>query len=203
MYVPEHFRERDPAAIEALITAHPLATLVTRDGDGDVAANHVPMLLDRSRGVHGTLVGHVARANPAWQAEGAVLAVFTGPDAYISPSWYPSKAEHGKVVPTWNYTAVHAYGTLRATTDPGILLGIVGALTRRHEADRTDPWAVEDAPHDYIESMLRAIVGIEIEIERVEAKCKLSQNRPEPDRRGVWSGLSAEGSPAAGLHTVR
>lgn len=203
MYVPEHFRAPDPGAIEALITTHPLATLVTHDEGGGLVANHVPMLFDRSRGPHGTLVGHVAKANPVWRVAGPALAVFTGPDAYISPSWYPSKAEHGKVVPTWNYAAVHAHGSLRVTSDPGILLGIVSALTRRHESGRTEPWSVEDAPADYIASMLRAIVGIELEIERVEAKFKLSQNRPDADRRGVWAGLSGEGSAAAALHTAR
>lgn len=195
MYQPAAFRERDARAIEALIGAHPLATLVTCDAAG-LTADHVPMLLDRSRGPHGTLVGHVARANPLWRRPGAALAVFTGPDGYVSPSWYPSKRTDPRVVPTWNYAVVHAHGTLRAVDDPGLVLGIVGALTRRHEAGRDEPWHVDDAPAAYLEQMLRAIVGIELEIDRLEAKSKLSQNRADADRAGVVAGLTDDGATA-------
>jgi transcriptional regulator len=198
MYVPEAFHETDPDAVRALITEYPLATLVTHAADGTLTADHIPFLLDGSRGTHGCLVGHVARANPLWRTPGPALAIFTGPDAYVSPNWYPSKQEHGSVVPTWNYAVAHAHGTLRTVDDPGVLLGIVGALTRRHEArvaarSGAEPWRVEDAPPDYIARMLRAIVGIELEIERLDAKSKLSQNRSEADRAGVVVGLRASG----------
>jgi transcriptional regulator len=198
MYVPEAFRETDPDVVRALITEHPLATLATHAADGTLTADHIPFLLDPSRGAHGTLVGHVARANPLWRTPGPALAIFAGPDAYVSPNWYPSKHEHGSVVPTWNYAVVHAHGTLRAIDDPSPLLGIVGALTRRHEATEAqrsgaEPWRVEDAPPDYIARMLKAIVGIELEIERIDAKSKLSQNRPAADRAGVVAGLRASG----------
>jgi transcriptional regulator len=207
MYVPEAFRETDPDAVCALIAAHPLATLVTHGVDGTLTADHIPFLLDTNRGAHGTLVGHVARANPVWRTPGPALAIFAGPDSYVSPNWYPSKHEHGRVVPTWNYTVVHAHGTLRAVDDPGLLLGIVGALTRHHEAaaaarSGAEPWRVEDAPPDFIARMLRAIVGVELEIERVDAKSKLSQNRSEADRAGVAAGLGALGR-AGGAELVR
>lgn len=195
MYRPAAFDETDAEAIAALIAAHPLATLVTV-GEAGLTAEHVPMLLDRSRGPHGTLVGHVARANPVWRAARAALAVFTGPDGYVSPNWYPSKHDDPRVVPTWNYAVVHAHGALRTVDDPGLVLGIVGALTRRHEAGRPEPWHVDDAPAEYVHKMLRAIVGIELEIERVEAKSKLSQNRTDADRRGVVTGLAADGADA-------
>lgn len=202
MYQPPAFRESDPDAMRALVAEFPLATLVTTDADGALVADHIPMLLDRSRGEHGTLVGHVARANPVWRTPGAALAVFTGPDAYVSPSWYPAKQIDGQVVPTWNYAVVHAHGTLRAVDDPGTLLGIVGALTRRHEAERTQrsggaPWAVDDAPDEYVQRLLRAIVGIELPIERIDAKSKFSQNRSDKDRAGVIAGLTASGATTA------
>jgi transcriptional regulator len=202
MYVPEAFRETDADAVRALIAEYPLATLVTQAEDGALTANHIPFLLDRSRGEHGTLVGHVARANPLWRVPGPALAIFIGPDGYVSPNWYPSKHEHASVVPTWNYAVVHAHGTLRAVDDPGLLLGIVGALTRHHETavaarSGTEPWRVDDAPPDYIARMLKAIVGIEIEVTRVEGKSKLSQNRSDADRTGVAAGLRAEGNPLA------
>lgn len=202
MYQPAAFRETDPDAIRALIAEFPLATLVTIGADGTPTADHVPFLHDRSRGVHGTLVGHVARANPVWRTAGPALAIFHGPDAYISPAWYPSKLPDPQVVPTWNYAVVHAHGTLRSVDDPGTLLGIVGALTHRHEGQRAarsgdEPWRIEDAPDAYIQRMLRAIVGIELEITRVEAKSKFSQNRPDEDRAGVAAGLLAAGDAAA------
>jgi transcriptional regulator len=201
VYQPPAFREPDPDVIRALVAEFPLATLVTTGPDGALVADHVPLLLDRSRGEHGTLVGHVARANPVWRTPGPTLAIFNGPDAYVSPAWYPSKQVDGQVVPTWNYAVVHAHGTLRAVDDPGTVLGIVGALTRRHEAVRTehaggDPWRVDDAPDEYVQRMLRAIVGIEIEIDRIDAKSKLSQNRSDADRAGVIAGLRGNGAAA-------
>ena len=201
MYQPPAFRESDTDSIRALIAEFPLATLVGTGTGGELVADHVPLLLDRSRGERGALVGHVARANPLWRRPGPVLAVFTGPDAYVSPAWYPSKQADPQVVPTWNYAVVHAHGTLRAIDDPGTVLGIVGALTRHHETDRVqraggEPWRVEDAPDEYVQRMLRAIVGIEIEISRIDAKSKLSQNRSVEDRAGVVAGLRGVGTGA-------
>lgn len=212
MYVPGHFAMRDvsdgsdggdPTELRALIAAHPLATLITHDADGGLDANHVPLFLDTSRGPHGTLVGHVARANPVWRTPGPALAVFHGPDAYISPNWYPSKqADGGRVVPTWNYSVVHAHGALGVVTDLGTLLGIVTRLTNANEA-RTSrvtgdhAWHVDDAPDDYVGRMLGAIVGIEIPVDRLIGKAKLSQNRSAADREGAAAGLQAAGSPMA------
>lgn len=197
MYTPRHFAEHDPDVVRELIADAPLATLVTRDAEGGFTANHIPMFLDVGRGEHGTLVGHVARANPVWRTPGPALAVFAGPDAYISPNWYASKLVDGRVVPTWNYTAVHAHGTLVAFDDPAITLGIVTRLTDLHEAGRAEPWHVHDAPGDYIDKMLMAIVGIEITVTRFEAKSKLSQNRSDADRAAVAAGVRAEGNPLA------
>jgi transcriptional regulator len=196
MYLPSHFEMTDPAALHELVRAHPLATWVTQR-DGDLVAEHVPFLLDAGRGPHGTLVGHVARANPVWQHEGPSLVVFQGPQAYVSPGWYPSKREHGKVVPTWNYAVVHVHGRARAVEEPAALLEIVTRLTRSRESGRTAPWAVSDAPPDFVSKTLEAIVGIEIEIERIAGKWKMSQNRSEADRRGVVEGLNAEGGEEA------
>jgi transcriptional regulator len=200
MYLPRHFEQNDRAALATLMCEQPLATLVTQQ-DGALCADHLPLLLETGDGdgEWGTLRGHVARANPLWKkASGsAVMAVFTGVEAYISPSWYPSKATTHKVVPTWNYAAVHAHGTLRAVEDRDWLLALVSRLTGTHEAARAAPWAVSDAPADYVEQMLRAIVGIEIPLTRLEGKWKLSQNRDVADRRGVATGLAAEAKAAA------
>jgi len=187
MYLPRHFSEDDPAALAALMAAHPLATLVHQGPQG-LTADHVPLWHDAAGG---RLLGHVARANPAWQqADGQpVLAVFRGEQAYVSPNWYPSKAEHHKVVPTWNYAVVHVHGRLRAVSDAAWLRRLVGLLTDRHEAGQPQPWSVDDAPAAFIEQMLAAIVGIEITIERLEGKFKLSQNRSTADRHGVADGL--------------
>ncbi len=194
MYLPKHFAQTDAEAMARLLAAHPLATLVWTSADG-LTAEHVPMLFDRGAGdgEHGTLRGHVARANPIWRAAAAtpVLAVFQGPQAYITPSWYTAKAEHGKVVPTWNYAVVHAHGTLRAIEDAAWLRALVARLTDRHEAPRAQRWEVDDAPADYITSMLAAIVGIEIPIERIQGKWKVSQNRSAADRAAVVDGLQA------------
>ena len=192
MYLPAHFEQTDAQAMAALLARHPLATLFWNAGDGP-AAEHLPLLYDQaaSDGALGTLRGHVARANPVWReaADSAVLAVFQGPHAYITPSWYPAKAAHGKVVPTWNYAVVHAGGPLRIIEDKDWLRTLVGRLTDKHEAPRARPWQVHDAPADYIEQMLGAIVGIEIPLLRLQGKWKLSQNRSLEDRLGVVDGL--------------
>jgi transcriptional regulator len=187
LYQPKHFIQDDPAALAALMRDHPLAMLVHTGPDG-LTADHVPLEFDAATQ---TLRGHVARANPLWrQAAGQpVLAVFRGPEAYVSPSWYPSKAEHHKVVPTWNYAVVHAHGPLAAVEDAPWLHALVSRLTAHHEAPRAQPWAVADAPADYVQQMLRAIVGIEIGVERLVGKWKVSQNRPAADREGVAGAL--------------
>jgi transcriptional regulator len=194
MYLPKHFEQPDADAIARLLVAHPLATLAWPSADG-LTAEHLPLLWDRGAGdgPHGTLRGHVARANPVWrEAAGAeVLAVFQGPQAYITPTWYPSKATTAKVVPTWNYAAVHAHGKLRVTEDTAWLRALVGRLTDTHEATLAQRWQVDDAPADYIEQMLRAIVGIEIEVTRLQGKWKVSQNRSASDRAGVAAGLDS------------
>ncbi|MDE2611868.1 MAG: FMN-binding negative transcriptional regulator [Burkholderiales bacterium] len=187
MYLPKHFEQNDAAALAALMRAHPLATLVTVT-NGALSADHLPLQYDASTR---TLRGHVARANPLWRdaAGTAVLALFHGPQGYVSPNWYPSKAEHHKAVPTWNYAVVHAHGRLRAVDDAAWVHALVSELTARHEAGRTPPWQVADAPADYLQQMLGAIVGIEITIERLVGKWKLSQNRSEADRLGAAAGV--------------
>lgn len=190
MYLPPHFEQHDPAALHALMREHPLAALVSLGEDG-LTADHLPLEFDAKAGEQGTLFGHVARANPLWRAAAGkpVLVVFGGPQAYVSPSWYPSKAATHKVVPTWNYTVVHAHGVLQAVEDAPWLEALVGRLTDHHEAPRPAPWAVDDAPADYVQQMLRAIVGIRIPVTRLVGKWKVSQNRSEADRLGVADGL--------------
>ena len=200
MYLPAHFDEKRLDVLHALVRRHPFGLLVTQTADGP-SANGIPFLLDADGAAGlGTLRGHVARANPVWR-EAATdvpsLVVFQGPDAYVSPSWYPSKAEHGKVVPTWNYVMVQARGRLRAIDDPAWLLQLVTRLTERHETPRSAPWAVSDAPADYVQTMLRAIVGIELELTSLSGKWKVTQNRPAADRAGVVDGLEAVGDDAA------
>lgn len=187
MYLPAHFAQDDPAALEQLMRQHPLAMLV-HEADGGLTADHLPLEYDAQTR---TLRGHVARANPLWQRahDRQVLVVFRGVEAYVSPSWYPSKAETHKVVPTWNYGVVHAAGTLRAVDDAPWLHALVTRLTDHHEAPQAAPWAVADAPADYVQQMLRAIVGIEIAVTRLQGKFKLSQNRSVADRAGVAAGL--------------
>jgi transcriptional regulator len=176
----------------------PLALLVL--GGADPTADLIPLEYSAGEGAHGTLRGHVARANPLWQHAGeSVLAVFTGPEAYVSPGWYASKREHGKVVPTWNYTMVQARGTLRAVDDASWLRALVGRLTDAHEAARAEPWQVSDAPEDFIAQMLRAIVGIEIALTSLTGKWKVSQNRSAADRDGVAQGLDASQPDMAAL----
>ncbi len=200
MYLPSHFEETRDAVMHAVLRDHPLGLLVTREAD-EPFADSIPFLIDAARGPHGTLIAHVARANPLWKRahDQRVLAVFQGPQAYVSPSAYPSKAEHGKVVPTWNYVMVQARGTLRAIEDARELHGIVSRLTDTHESRRAAPWAVSDAPADYVEKMLGAIVAIEIPIEALAGKWKVSQNRSAADRAGVVRTLAAEGGEAAAV----
>jgi transcriptional regulator len=191
MYLPAHFEQTDAQALAALMREHPLAALVTVQGGGPTA-DHVPLEFDASSQ---TLRGHVARANPLWRvATGqAVLAIFSGPQAYVTPSWYASKAATHKVVPTWNYAVVHAHGVLRAVEDAPWLHALVSRLTAHHESPRRTPWAVADAPDDYVQQMLGAIVGIEIAVTRLVGKWKISQNRSTADRQGVAAGLAADG----------
>ena len=195
MYVPDAFRQDDPALLADAIRGCGLGVLVTLGDDG-LVASHVPMLLDPDPAPFGTLRGHLASPNP--QARGvaqgvAALAIFTGPDGYITPSWYETKRRTGAVVPTWNYIAVHAYGEIAFFDDPDRLRDIVTRLTERHESRRATPWAVSDAPAPYIEGMLKGIVGFVLPIARLEGKWKMSQNRPLEDRVGVVTGLTAEG----------
>lgn len=199
MYQPSHFEENRVDVMQALVRAHPLGTLVTVDADG-LNANHIPFELDPGAGPYGTLLAHVARANPVWQQLAAgmePLVVFQGAQAYVSPGWYATKAETGKVVPTYNYMAVHAYGHGRAIEDKAQLCALLERLTARHEAGMPRPWRIEDAPADYIDKLLDVIVGIEIPIRRLVGKWKVSQNRPAADRAGVVAGLHAVGSDAA------
>ena len=197
MYLPSHFEEQRPEVLHTLLRSHPLGLLVTQDAAGAMAANSVPFLLDPDpAGGPGILRAHVARANPVWRearADVDSLAVFQGPQAYISPSFYASKAEHGKVVPTWNYVMVQARGRLRAIDDPAWLRAFVTRLTERFETPRAAPWAVSDAPADYVETMLRGIVGIEIVLSALTGKWKVGQNRSAADRAGVARGLEAAG----------
>lgn len=196
MYLPAAFRQDDLTELHAQIQANPFALLAST-GSGGMQASHLPLLLEPEEGEFGTLYGHFARANPHWrELHGAeALAVFSGPDAYVSPNWYPSKAEHGKVVPTWNYIAVHARGPVELIEEPERLLQIVSRLSDRHEAARPQPWAVSDAPRDYLDGMLRAIVGFALPIRRLEGKWKLSQNRSAADQAGVRDGLAASPHP--------
>ena len=197
MYVPRAFAVDDIKILHQQMQASPLPVLVTHASQG-LLASHVPMLLNPDEGPCGTLYGHLARANPHWQdlAEGSeALVIFAGEQAYISPSFYPSKAEHGKAVPTWNYLAVHAYGSAEVFDDAERLLALVSRLSSKHEADRPQPWAVSDAPQDYIDSMLKAIVGFSLPISRLNGKRKLSQNRSAADQAGVRNGLLASNNP--------
>jgi transcriptional regulator len=195
MYVPPAHRIDDLASQHEAMRRHPLATLVTRSGDGMVA-DHIPFMIDAGRGEKGVLRAHVARANPLWRThprDAEALVIFSGADRYITPSWYATKRETGKVVPTWNYVAVHAFGPLQVFDDPQWVRQQIGELTARQEAQRNPPWAVSDAPEDFLASQVKLIVGIEVPIARIEAKWKVSQNRPQADRAGVIEGLEAAG----------
>jgi transcriptional regulator len=198
MYTPAHFRVTDPAVLHRIIREHPLGILVTPSGAG-VDANHIPFEFDPSAGPAGLLTGHVARANPVWQecAGGAdVLVIFRGNESYISPNWYPSKHETHRLVPTWNYEVVHAHGRLTVRDDERFIRGVVARLTRTHEAQEARPWKMGDSPADYIDGMVRAIVGIEIAITRLEGKSKLSQNREARDVQGAVQTLRERGQAA-------
>ncbi len=200
MYTPPAFREDDPAVLHAVMRAARLAVLVSAAPDGGAPeATHLPLLIDPAEGPHGTIYGHLAKANPQWRslaAGAAARAIFPGPEAYVSPSNYASKAEHGRVVPTWNYVAVHAIGAVEVIEDAQRLHALVSRLTDHHEGPRAQPWAVTDAPESFIAGQLKGIVGIVLRIETLIGKRKLSQNRPEADRDGVVRGLSASAEPA-------
>lgn len=195
MYIPEYHAQRDLAAAHSLIETYPLGAWVVPGKQG-LIANHLPFFLDKNRGEHGTLIGHVSRANPVWQhgspTESSVV-LFQGPQTYISPGWYPGKTEHGKVVPTWNYAVVHAHGAARFVHDEEWLVEMLSRLTDANEQTQSLPWQLSDAPQDYIAKLLRAIVGIEIPIERLESKLKVSQDEAFDDRLGTVKGLKEKG----------
>ena len=199
MYIPAHFAI-DDATVDELLAKHGAADLITQTDDG-LLATMLPFAYDPSAGPRGALYGHVARNNDQWRkpAHGESLAIVRGPDAYVSPSWYAAKAEHGRVVPTWNYVTAHVYGRLVVHDDPVWVEGVVRRLTAKHEAGRLaspgqpPAWSVDDAPRAFIEGQLRAIVGLELQIIRIEAKAKLSQNRPVGDIASIVAGLSARG----------
>jgi transcriptional regulator len=196
MYQPPAFREERLEVQHAFMRAHPLALLVTMGGG--LTANPVPLVLDSAEGPFGMLRGHLARANDQWSTfdpKIECLAIFQGEDGYVSPSWYKAKQETGKVVPTWNYAVVQAYGRLTAIEDPAWLRAQIEALTAQHESGRAQPWAVGDAPSDFVAAQIKGIVGIEIAITRIEAKWKVSQNRSAADVEGVVRGLRADGTP--------
>jgi transcriptional regulator len=205
VYVPAHFNEDRVDTLHELIRGAGLATLVSMTADG-LIASHAPMMIDPDPAPYGTLIGHLAKANPhALAADPAIqaLVIFQGPDGYITPSYYAAKREHGKVVPTWNYAAIHAYGTLEVFDDPVRLLAVVTRLTNLYETRRAQPWAVSDAPDDFIQGMLRGIVGIALPIARLEGKMKMSQNRPATDQTGVIDGLRRDGQDALADAVVR
>ena len=196
MYLPAHFQEDRIEVLHQLIRNHPLGMLVTLTANGagtqNLEANHIPFLIDAEPAPFGTLRGHVARANPVWKEfsrEVEAMVVFQGPDAYISPSLYASKKEHGKVVPTWNYAVVHAYGPIKVVDDAEWMRPFLERLTDRNEAPRAAPWKVGDAPEEFLQTTMRAIVGIEIPISKLMGKWKVSQNRSKADREGVVAGL--------------
>ncbi len=191
-YIPPAYREHDLARMHEHIRAVGFATLITVGADGPLVS-HLPLLLDPAAGPQGALIGHLARANPQWKESDLAklaLVVFMGPDAYVSPSWYPSKHEHGRVVPTWNYRVVHVRGMLTLFEAPDELRAHVEALSDRHEARFETPWRVGDAPEDFVQRQLKGIVGLRLRITSIEGKAKLSQNRLEADRQGVIAALA-------------
>ena len=191
MYIPSQFRIEELAEVQRAIECSRLASLVTNGKDG-LLATPLPLFLAAEEGEHGTLYGHVARANPQWRTDATeAMAIFHGPDAYVSPGWYASKQETHRVVPTWNYIAVHAYGAIEFFEDANRLLDVVTRLTDLYEKNRPEPWQVSDAPERFVEAQLRGIVGVRLPISRLEGKKKMSQNRSEADRAGVIRGLSA------------
>ncbi|HEU4486033.1 MAG TPA: FMN-binding negative transcriptional regulator [Povalibacter sp.] len=204
MYIPAQFLEERPEVLSAFIRKHPLGTLIALSPEG-LTANHVPMLWSEAAGARGVLRGHVARANPVWQAltcDSPVLVVFHGASRYISPSWYPAKQEHGKVVPTWNYSVVHAQGTIRFLDDPHRALEAVTTLTSAMESSREAPWQVSDAPAPYIDALVRQIVAFEISVTRIVGKFKASQHRPDSERERVAAALNDSGVVPADLDEV-
>jgi transcriptional regulator len=196
MYVPAHFA-MDDAAVQELLVQHGAGDLVTATPDG-LVATMLPFVYEPDAGPHGALLGHVARNNEHWRLPviGEALVILRGPDAYVTPSWYASKVEHGRVVPTWNYVTAHVHGELVVHDDVEWLDALVRRLTEKHEAGRATSWSVDDAPPAFTAGQLRAIVGVEVRISRIEAKAKLSQNRPAADIDGVVRGLRADGDPA-------
>lgn len=199
MYLPAHFAETRPDVLQDFMRAHPLATVVIHGRSG-LAADPVPLIHSADPPPRGRLRGHVARANPLWREAGDgidALVLFQGPGAYVSPNWYPSKREHHKAVPTWNYATVQAWGRLRAVDDRAWLHGLLRDLTSVHEGGFREPWRLEEAPPDYLDRMLAAVVGIEIEVTELAGKWKLSQNQPPANRAGVLTGLETAGHPDA------
>jgi transcriptional regulator len=199
MYRPKYHLPADHEASLSLIEAHPLGAWVCHT-DAGLVANHVPFFLDRSRGLHGTLLGHVSRANGVWRALTSAtpsVVMFQGPQAYITPGWYPGKHEHGQVVPTWNYAVAHAHGVVRVMDDRDCLLDMLNRLTNAQEAGQVAPWRVADAPAHFIDGLLRGIVGIELPIDRLEGKFKVSQDEAMPDRLGTVRGLQAQAGEGA------
>jgi transcriptional regulator len=189
MYVPHYFQAEDADALIARLSRRWAGILVSVDADGAPVATHLPILWDGQKRI---ATGHIARANPHWKlGDGKGLLVLAGPEAYVTPSWYPSKAEHGKTVPTWNYEAVHLSGRVEWFDDPARLEAIVRDLSTLHEQGRAEPWSIEDAPRPYIDALLRGIVGVTLHVERIDAKRKLSQNKSEADFHGVAAGLAA------------
>ncbi len=195
MYIPPHFSELRPQVLQRIMRAHPLGILITHGGNG-LDADHLPFLFDPGAGTHGVLSAHVARANPLWQrcpTGTPVMVVFRGAEGYISPNWYPSKHESHRQVPTWNYEVVHAHGILTVHDDPRFVRGLVGRLTREHEATEPRPWTMADAPPDYIDTMVRNIVGLDIAVTALVGKAKLGQNKDGRDRLHAAASLRARG----------
>ena len=204
MYLPSQFREDRPQVLHAFIARHPLGTLVATTSEG-LIANHVPMLWRASGDTPGILEGHVAKANPIWKnlpAGAPVLVIFMGATHYLTPTWYPAKQVDGKVVPTWNYSVVHAHGAIRFFESPEEALVKVRHLTEHQEAARHDPWAVTDAPREYLDSMLRRIIPFEIAVTRLQGKFKASQHRPQDERAAVAAALRREGLDEASIEEL-
>lgn len=201
MYTPQHFAEQNRGVLHGFIAQHPLGVLVTHSSGG-LDANHLPFELDPGPGAHGVLRAHVARHNPVWQdvRDGdEVLVVFRAQDAYVSPNWYPSKQEAHRQVPTWNYQVVHAHGRISVRDDERFVRGLLARLTRQHEAGQPAPWKMGDAPPDYLDARLKTVVGLEIDITRLEGKFKLSQNRTAADRLNAAQALVDQGHTELGL----
>lgn len=197
MYIPPHFAESRLEELHRIVQENPLGILVTRDESG-CDANHLPFWFDAQQGPHGVLIAHVARSNPLWREVkngDEVLVIFRGVEGYISPNWYPGKQDTHRRVPTWNYEVVHAHGSVHVHDDEKFTRGVVARLTREHEATQPQPWKMGDAPADYMDEQLRHIVGIEVRIEKLVGKRKLSQNHAPQDREGAMAGLNASGHP--------